>query len=199
MRSDVRTWLLPGAAIAAAAALYIPKGRAAQAASRFALEPIAAERTDHYLATAPVTASVYAELPIPPTAVFDALLDESCFSWLPGVSGFRYDSPDRGLGATRVLLNPLMAVREQFTAYREGERLDYTFVGMSIPALLSAVESYELQPIAQSSTLLTVRVAMTPRIPVPRILARPPYRAFTVQAVRGLGGAERTDGEGRPC
>ncbi|MFF2554424.1 SRPBCC family protein [Nocardia sp. NPDC058058] len=199
MRSDIRTWLLPGAAMVAAAALYIPKGIVPQAASRFRLEPVTADRTDDYLATAPVTASVYAELPMPPMEVFDALLDESCFSWLPGVSGFRYDSSHRGLGATRVLLNPLMAVREQFTAYREGERLDYTFIGMSIPALVSAVESYELQPVAQGSTLLTVRVAMTPRIPVPRMIARPLHRSFTVQAVRGLGGAKVAGGEARTC
>ncbi|MEV6279479.1 SRPBCC family protein [Nocardia sp. NPDC051832] len=178
MRSDVRKWLLPGGAVAAA--------------SRFRLEPIPAERSDDYLATAPVTASVHAELPMPPTAVFDALIDESCFSWLAGVSGFRYDSPHRGLGATRVLLNPLLAVREEFTTYRVGERLDYTFTGMSVPALISAVESYELQPVAQGSTLLTVRVAMTPRIPVPRMIARPLHRAFTAQAVRGLGRAEPT-------
>lgn len=187
MRSDVPAWLLPGTAAAAVAALYVPKRFAPQAASRFRLRPIAAEDSDHYLATAPVTAAVHAELPLPPTAVFAALVDESCFSWLPGVSGFRYDSAERGLGATRVLLNPLMAVREQFTAYRVGERLDYTFVGMSIPALVSAVESYELQPIAAGSTLLTVRVAMTPRLPVPRVLANPLHRSFTVQAVRGLG------------
>ncbi|MEV0247569.1 SRPBCC family protein [Nocardia sp. NPDC050712] len=190
MRSDVLKWLLPGGAVVAAAALYIPKGLAPQAASRFQLEPIPAGRSDDYLATAPVTASVHAELPMPPEAVFDALIDESCFSWLSGVSGFRYDSPHRGLGATRVLLNPLLAVRGEFTAYRVGERLDYTFVGMSVPALLSAVESYELQPIAQGSTLLTVRVAMTPRIPVPRLIARPLHRSFTAQAVRGLGRAE---------
>ncbi|RDI43629.1 SRPBCC family protein [Nocardia mexicana] len=153
---------------------------------RFALEPIPAEWTGDYLATAPISVTVHAELPAPPAVVFAALVDESCFSWLPGVAGFRYDTAHRGIGATRVLLNPLLTVREEFTAYVEDERLDYTFTGMSVPVFQSSVESYELQPISQGSTLLTVRVGAVPRVPAPRWIARPLQRSFTAGAVRGL-------------
>lgn len=179
---------LSGAAVVAAA-LFVAGPRAPRAAGRFALDPIPAGRTGEYLATAPVTAVVHAELSAPPRAVFEALIAESCFAWLPGVSGFRYDSAQRGVGATRVLLNPMLAVRQEFTVCHVGERLDYTFVGMSIPLLAAAMESYELQPISRNSTLLTVRVGMTPRLPLPGRLLRPGLRAFTEQAVRGLGRA----------
>ncbi|WP_280265691.1 SRPBCC family protein [Nocardia wallacei] len=165
---------------------------------RFSLEPIPAERTDDYLATAPVSVTVHAELPAPPATVFAALVDESCFSWLPGVSGFRYDGAHRGVGATRVLLNPLLTVREEFTAYAEGERLDYTFTAMSVPAFASSVESYELQPISQNSTLLTVRVGAVPRIPAPRWITRPLQRSFTARAVRGLARAVAPAGGSAP-
>ncbi|MFI6866892.1 SRPBCC family protein [Nocardia sp. NPDC050406] len=186
MSGKLMTAAVSALAGAAVAALYTSTRRAPRAASRFALEPVPGERSGDYLANAPAAITVHAEIPASPETVFAALVDESCFSWLPGVSGFHYECAHRGVGTTRVLLNPAMTVREEFTVYEEGARLDYTFTGSSLPMLKSAVESYELQPLAAASTLLTVRVGMTPRLAAPGFVARPLLRAFTEQAVRGL-------------
>ncbi|CRY77888.1 Polyketide cyclase / dehydrase and lipid transport [Nocardia farcinica] len=150
--------------VGAAAAVCILLRRGYDAASRFVVRPVWADRQEEYvLRRAALTVTVRRTIAAPPEAVFRALTDESCFSWLPLVSGFRYDDQRREVGAKRVLRTPLLAAREEITCYEEGVRIGHTITGMSLPLLTSGTEMFALEPGPDGGTQLRWTVSVTPR------------------------------------
>lgn len=129
---------------------------------------------DEIFATAPLVVPATVELDAPPAAVWEALGSDRMWSWLPLLDQLRWLTPrPHREGAVRVLrVARLATVEEHFYRWEDERRATFHVVRASRPLLRALAEDFRLEPTPGGGTRLTWTMAVEPRLPGVRALAR---------------------------
>lgn len=108
-----------------------------------------------FLATAPVRFTYTEPLPAPASTVFGAIsADPSTWTWFPGLSDARYDSPPPfGVGTLRSVVMDGVAYRETLLAWDEPHRWAYRVDESSDATFRALAEDWVMDDAAEGSTL----------------------------------------------
>jgi uncharacterized protein YndB with AHSA1/START domain len=112
---------------------------------------------------APLRLVFHAELPHPPTRVYEALADDpSTWTWFPTLTGGRFPTEARGVGAAREVVIFGTTATETVLAADPGVRWAYRVNTLAAPLAKALVEVWDLaeQP-ATSTRPPTTRVTYT--------------------------------------
>ncbi len=161
-----------------------------RASRRFSVTPVAATELRQYLdrkASFAVTATLESEQA--PERMWNALLRDGAFSWVPFLTGPIYADTSRTIGSRRALLGTVVAIGEKIVMAEPARRLALTATGLSLPlSLKSFAQQYELAPTTDGGSRITWTVACTPRFFgfLPLRLTAPLVRPFLDFGLKGL-------------
>lgn len=163
-------------------------GRRAKIASMGALT----KRSLDWIDEAPIALEGSATTSASPQQVFAVLADHERWpEWFPNVRKVIVTGAASGVGATRRVLIPGMAVDEEFIAWEPGVRWSFTGTSSNRPVFASLLEDCRLEPTADGGCSIRYTMHLEPTrlaAPLLRLLAGRVRRSVQ-QGVDGL--AER--------
>jgi hypothetical protein len=119
-----------------------------------------------YFQSAPYVYRYPVELPVPAEQVWDSLVsDRSMQDWGLGIHALRWTSPRPfGVGTTREVVLPgrVMAVRERFFRWEDGQRKSFYGTEINRPVVSRFAEDYLVEPTA-GGCRFTWTIAFEPR------------------------------------
>ncbi len=151
---------------------------------RFKAVPIETTDVEHFFATAPFVAHNRRVFPVPPQQLWDVVVSDRMWSWLPTVWGCRYPvGTSAGPGVVRDFQMYIhhwlvFAQHERVIALDAPNVMCYTATDATLPVFGSWCERYRVEPGPDDrSAVLDWTLACAPRylsrIPGSRIVIRP--------------------------
>ncbi len=123
------------------------------------------ERSTEWIATAPITINVQAELAANPQAVWAHFAEcETWTEWFPGFKACNYISHEpHGLNSIRFVHQDQFKVEEKITEWEPGRRWGMTVVDINIGLIRSMAEHVEITPFGSGSSVdFTIGVELAP-------------------------------------